>query len=563
MSWIMWVLPGLALAAGDDPILEALDLELGRTMAAYEGSAEAAPAEQAPYFLGYRVVDTHHHRMTARNGALSTDLEDHDRFLDVTARVGSPVLDSSHEVRDASWLDFPLTFPAGLPLEDDLLALRHGIWSSTFNAVRNAQERYARVLANRKVKVDEEHQADDFSQEPPVEDLGPLAHFTFEPGEWDEQLRQLSAMLNDHAEVQRGQASLTTSTTTEYLVNSEGTRIRQSKTWGRVALSARTTAEDGAQLRLYRWKDVHEEHAWPSPDELARWATELRDELVALRSAPKGQPYTGPVLLKGAAAGVFIHEVLGHRSEGHRQKATDEGHTFRDKVGEQVMPATISIVDDPRVQTAGGEHLNGHYRFDQEGVPAQAAVLVENGVYRGFLMGRSPVPGFPRSNGHGRAQVGRAPVARMANTIITTSDPQPVAELRRQLIAMAAEQGRDHGLLVEEIAGGFTLTGRVFPNTFNVRVTTARKVFVDGRPDELVRGVDLVGTPLVALSSIEAAGDDAGVFNGFCGAESGSVPNSAVSPSLLIRQLEVQKKEKGETPPPLLPKPTPAEGGAA
>ena len=77
------------------------------------------------------------------------------------------------------------------------------------------------------------------------------------------------------------------------------------------------------------------------------------------------------------------------------------------------------------------------------------------------------------------------------------------------------------------------------------------------RPDELVRGIDLVGTPLNALQSVIAAGDDPAVFNGFCGAESGSVPNAAVAPSLLVRAQEIQRKEKGIERPPLLPKPAP------
>jgi predicted Zn-dependent protease len=264
------------------------------------------------------------------------------------------------------------------------------------------------------------------------------------------------------------------------------------------------------------------------------------------------------VLLRGKAAGVFMHEVLGHRVEGHRQKDDEEGQTFKDKVGQQVLPAFLDVWDDPSVEVYGGEHLNGHYRYDDEGVPARRATIVEDGVFRGFLMSRSPIEGFATSNGHGRAQVWNEPVARMANLVVETAAPVPAAELRAKLLAEVKAQGRPFGLLVDEIDGGFTLTGRTFPNAFNVRAVTAWKVFADGRPDERVRTIDLVGTPLVALANVAAAGDDPGVFNGFCGAESGAVPVSAVSPSLLLRTLEVQKKEKGAERPPLLPKPGPA-----
>jgi predicted Zn-dependent protease len=223
----------------------------------------------------------------------------------------------------------------------------------------------------------------------------------------------------------------------------------------------------------------------------------------------------------------------------------------------QLLPPEISIFDDPTLSTWAGEFLNGHYAYDQEGQPAQRAWIVRDGVFEGFLMSRSPldIEGFAKSNGHGRAASYRQPTARMANTIVTSSKPVPYAELRAQLLREIAQQGREYGMVIDELAGGFTLTGRVFPNSFNVRAMYGWKVYADGRPDELVRGIDLVGTPLVALSSVVAAADDPGVFNGFCGAESGSVPNAAVSPSLLIRQLETQKKETGSDRPPLLPKP--------
>ena len=301
--------------------------------------------------------------------------------------------------------------------------------------------------------------------------------------------------------------------------------------------------------------------AGPSADEVQTWADDLADFTTQVLEAESGTPYAGPLILRGRAAGVFVHEVLGHRVEGHRQKDDGEGQTFKDKVGELLLPEDISIIDDPTLTEWAGFDLNGHYAYDEEGTKAQPAVLVENGVFKGFLMSRSPIEGFQQSNGHGRAQVWRQPVARMANTIVSTKNPVPFEKLRGQLRAEAKAQGRDFGLIIDEIGGGFTMTGRIYPNAFNVRATYAWKVFVDGRPDELIRGVDLVGTTLVALSEVVAAGDDPGVFNGFCGAESGSVPNSAVSPSLLIRHLEVQKKEKGSTRPPLLPKPVP-EGDA-
>ena len=78
------------------------------------------------------------------------------------------------------------------------------------------------------------------------------------------------------------------------------------------------------------------------------------------------------------------------------------------------------------------------------------------------------------------------------------------------------------------------------------------RVYTDGRPPELVRGVDLIGTPLAAFGKIVAASDTVDVFNGMCGAESGSVPVSASSPSLLVSEVEVQKKAQSQETLPIL-----------
>lgn len=552
----MWLALAAAFAADEDPVLDALVGELGRTMDAWRGEPDA------PYFLAYRSVDSHWWRTEARYGSLEESREWVQRTLDVAARVGAPARDSTHALKGdfTAGMDF-VHVAQGLPMDPDPLAIRVAIWNATTKEISDAQERWRRVLANQAVKVADEDPSPDFSAAAPVVDLLPVDALALDRAAWEPVLVDLSRRLDAHPEIHRSSASLDAVVETKYVVTSEGTRIRQPRRWVRVALQASTTAADGAELDLYRWKDVHDPAALPDSATLQAWADDLRADLVEVRAAPDGEAYSGPVLLRGRAAGVFVHEVLGHRVEGHRQKDEEEGHTFKDKVGERLLPASIDVFDDPTLAEYRGEHLNGHYRYDEEGVPASRAVLVEDGVFEGFLMSRSPIEGFAASNGHGRAEEWRQPVSRMANTVVETSDPRSAQALRALLVAELKAQGRPFGLVVDEIDGGFTMTGRMFPNAFNVRAVTAWKIYADGRPDERVRTIDLVGTPLVALANLVAAGDDPAVFNGFCGAESGAVPNSAVSPSLLLRTLEVQKKEKGSDRPPLLPKPVP--GGDA
>ena len=100
------------------------------------------------------------------------------------------------------------------------------------------------------------------------------------------------------------------------------------------------------------------------------------------------------------------------------------------------------------------------------------------------------------------------------------------------------------------------MTGRGQPQAFQVQPLVVYTVYADGRPDELVRGVDIVGTPLVSLTKILATGDKLETFNGYCGAESGSIPVSASAPAILIAEMESTEEGNLSTDkPPILPPP--------
>src|SRR5262249_51961403 len=156
------------------------------------------------------------------------------------------------------------------------------------------------------------------------------------------------------------------------------------------------------------------------------------------------EPYAGPVILRSKAAGVFFHEVFGHRAEGHRQKDEDEGRTFTKMVGKKIMPSFISVVDDPTSPILGKRWLNGFYRFDDEGVSASQVVLVDHGVLKNFLLSRSPIKGFSHSNGHGRCTPGGIPVARQGNLIVESSKTVPYNQLRQMLIAEVRRQHKPY-----------------------------------------------------------------------------------------------------------------------
>jgi predicted Zn-dependent protease len=288
----------------------------------------------------------------------------------------------------------------------------------------------------------------------------------------------------------------------------------------------------------------------------------VANDVSALLRAPEAEPFVGPAIFSGRAAGVFFHEIFGHRVEGHRQKDESEGQTFTKSVGTKVLPDFLSVVFDPTRRKMGAVDLNGWYDYDDEGVKGQRVTVVDKGVLKTFLMSRSPIRGFDHSNGHGRRQPGFEVVSRQSNLLVESANAVTEAALRQMLVGEIKKQNKPYGLYFRDITGGFTTTERTGLQAFKVIPVMVYKVYADGRPDELVRGADIVGTPLASFAKILATSDKPEVFNGYCGAESGSVPVSAVSPAILVSEIEIEKKAKSQDRPPLLPEPTSMESKA-
>jgi TldD protein len=529
-----------------------MEEELARTLKEVKRDPEAPL-----YFLSYTITENRGEVVSAEDGAITRDDTGHSRVLDVTARVGTPELDSTHEIRgDDGGPGGGFGFgSAPIPIDDDPDALRAAIWLATDRKIKVAQERFLRVRTNRAVKVDEERPSPDFSREEPQVRIDPLPPLDWNRAAWRSRVRELSRRLRQYPFVLDGSVSASAATNYTFLVNSEGTRLQFGQPHLRVTVSLEGKADDGMTLTRFESFDARDAAGLPSDAVVIATIDRLAKELQGLRSAPVVEPFTGPAILQNRASAVFFHEIFGHRIEGHRQKLSDEGQTFAGKVGEPILPSFITVVDDPSMAKVRNLDLNGYYPFDDEGVPARRVTLVENDVLKEFLLSRSPLPGFPRSNGHGRRQPGRDVVSRQGNLMVLSSKQVPYAELRKMLVQECRRQNKPYGLIFDDISGGYTTTSRSGPQAFKVLPLVVHRVYTDGRPDELVRGADLVGTPLVSFSKIVATADDTAVFNGYCGAESGFVPVAAISPSILVSQIEVEKREKEADRPPLLPAP--------
>ena len=542
---VYWALP---LAAASAPsLLDILSDELQRNF-----SILKQKADPPPYYLDYTVTDDERQTLSATLGSIDSHDNQKRRFLDITLRVGTPQLDNYRAIDGKRG-----QYKQGemIALDDVPDAIRRKVWLETDRMYKQAARRLIEIKSNQEVKVKAADSSADFSSEPPAVYQEPPPPIGNIDEEWTKRARKWSAEVSDFPDVLYSNVNLLSQRLSKYMVSTDGTRLLHGRNFVSLSIVARGKATDGMDLVALEDYQAADLAHLPPAVEIDAAAKRVGQNLANLVQAPAVEPFVGPAILSGRASAVFFHEIFGHRIEGHRQKDESEGQTFTKAVGTAVLPTFLSVVFDPTRKTLDGVDLNGYYTYDDEGVKARPVTVVENGILKTFLTSRSPIDGVDHSNGHGRRQPGLEAESRQSNLIVESKKQVSDQALRQMLIAEIKRQNKPYGLYFDEITGGYTTTQRRGLQAFTVIPLMVYRVFADGRPDELVRGVDIVGTPLSSFAKILATSDKPQVFNGYCGAESGQVPVSAASPAILVSEIEIQKKQHSQDRPPFLGRP--------
>ncbi len=543
-------------AAPPDPrpgLLDAMAAELARNQSLLKVNDHAPP-----YFISYQMKEYQQHEVSARYGALFQDDSYRDRKVYVDVRVGTYEFDNSvDEEMDFNFSTKGTSYitKKNGPIDDDPGALRAALWLITDEKYKAGLFNFLKKKGENVYSVEDPKRPPSFTREKPNTYLQAPVAFPFDRARWTKVSRELSGRFNGVPQIFDSEVRVTADKVIRFFVSSEGGRLLTEEVLYGVHVSAATRADDGQLLDNSRDYYAPTEGGLPTDAQLAEATDKVIQELLALRVAEAIDPYTGPAILEPDAAGVLFHEAVGHRLEGDRQDNDSEGKTFRGQVGKLVLPSFISIFDDPALREKDGKPINGYYLFDEEGVKGERTQLVEKGVLRNYLLSRHAVEGFVKSNGHGRSQGNRKPIARMANLVVESTKQVSDAELKRLLIEEAKRQGKPYGLIIRDITGGNTNTSSYGYQAFKGIPRMVYRVDVRDGKESLVRGVEIVGTPLSSVNKIVATGKKQGIFNGFCGAESGNVPVSAIAPATLLREIELQRTVEGKDRPPLIPSP--------
>lgn len=531
------------ISNGQDNFLTILIDELNREMTEFKKS------DNPPYYLAYRVNDQFSSTISSSFGTIISLDTTRRRMLNTVVRVGDYSKDNTHALNNGNFMGRGFNSFVSLPLDDNKNAIAQELW-------RNTDRTYKMALdAFNSSRFSDENSKNDTLPDFTIENAE--TYFQEEQSEckleidiWNDRLNLLTEKFNSNLNIINGDATIRTIVDHKYFVSSEGAKIKQTNTFSYLHINGIIRATDGMICPLVLSYFGFTPDELPSMEKLLSDVDGLIERLKKLRNAPLAEPYEGPAILSPKASGVFFHEIFGHRVEGHRTRQKTDSQTFNEKVGERVLPKAFNVTFDPTMDKFEDYSLSGYYMFDDEGIKGQKVEVVSNGVLNEYLQSRCPITTNSRSNGHGRAQAGMSTVTRQSNMLVQADKNYSMDKLRKQLIKACKKQNKPYGYLFEEVSGGFTTVSRFMPNAFNVNPLEVYRVFTDGRPDELVRGVSLIGTPLAMFAEIKSAGDQFDIFNGFCGAESGAVPVSTVAPALFVNQIETQKKmniESSET----------------
>lgn len=547
-------------AIDGDKVIKAMQSELNRSI------KKLSKLDPPIYFLSYQIESSQTASVVSALGQNAYISARSAYTADVDARAGSRELDNTRKLKS---IDFGQRNPNVLVhgFMPSPKQIKNTLWILTEEAVTAAQEDYLKVKTNAMTSAQRADDSDDFSAAlKPVSYYAPIESTPLLSKEIldkvAKELDEYSAMFKNEDFIIASFASYSASLKNKYFVNSEGVRTVQGQILGRISYNISSRNKDGMLLERNNYYDFTSPEEMPSPEKIKQDVLQSVKELKALQNAEAAEPFHGPVILKNRGTGVFFHEILGHRVEGHRQKDDDFGQTFTNKMDKEVISPLISVYDNPTLKYFNNIPLRGYYAYDDEGVPSENVTIIKDGVLKNFLMGRSPIKGFAKSNGHGRKQTYYRPVSRMGVTVVEAAHTVDFPTLKQMLKDEIKKQNKPYGLIIDDISGGFTMIDTSNPQSFKVQPLLVYKVFPDDRPDEIIRGADIVGTPLTSFNKIIAAADDYAVFNGSCGAESGWVPVSAIAPSVLISELEVEKVQKSyDNLPILTPPPAQKEKG--
>jgi TldD protein len=587
-----WAAKAAQVPQDNDQTLRAMRDEMTRSKTRLEMRSPGTDQPLRPYYIEYRLLDLDVREVVAEFGTLLSSNHTRNRFMDVEARIGTYKLDSSNFIGDEGFRGF-IGSQGAVGIDRDYDSLRQDLWIATDQAFKQAADAYSRKRAYLS-SLARQSEIDDFSKAEPIQVIEPLVTPDWSNRNWEQEAREASATLRVFPDIYESRVTYYLVYATEYLLTSEGTEIRTNRKYASIEAGMDTLASDGMPVNHLYATYAPRPADLPSVDAVRKGLNVAGSELMALRAAQPAQDYTGPVLFEARAAAPLVAQVLGPAMNGARPPVSFQPvveqmlsglggkSDWTGRIGSRVLPASVSVVDDPTAKEFQGKPLLGGYPVDDEGVRSQKVAIVENGNLKQLLMSRRPGPDSDRSNGHGRAGFLNDAKPTMSNLLFTSTETLSPADLKKKFLDACRAEKLQFCLVVREMDnpalsllhqeefsellasfGGGAGTGDRLP-------LVVYKVYPEDGREEMVRGARIIGLNTRALRNLAGIGNDGFVYNymqsqvagfagtalGAFGSAQGGLPASVVAPSLLFEELEVRGARGEPKRLPLLSAPT-------
>ncbi len=575
----------------NDQTMHAMKDEMARAKSRLELQLPQSNEPVRPYFIEYRLLDMDVREYVGSFGALISSNRNRSRVMNVVARVGDYKLDSSNFISDDGFRGF--IGPTGsVGIDRDYDSLRQDLWIATDQAFKEAAETYSRKQAYLS-SLARPSDIDDFARVQTIQHIEPLQNSDWTSRNWEQEVRDSSDALRAFPAILDSRVTYYLVYLTEYLLTSEGTEVRSNRSFAAVEAGMSTLASDGMQVNHFYTVYAPRPADLPTADTVKKGLNVAGTELMGMRNAPPAPDYTGPVLFESRAASALIASVLSPSLSGARpplafQPVVDQlmsslgaRSDWSGKVGSRVLPASVSLIDDPSAKEYKGTPLIGGYTIDEEGVPAQKVVLVQDGKLKDLLMSRRPGPDFNTSNGHGRSAFLADATPIMSNLFFSSTDGVSKEDMDKKFLDACREEKLEFCMKVRQMDNpSISLMHQEdfseLLASFGGNASTDRlplvvyKVYSSDGHEELVRGARISGFSPRSLRNIAAIGSDGFVFNymqsqqagisgtalGAFGTAQNGLPASVVAPALLFDEVEVRGARGEPKRLPLIPEPT-------
>lgn len=517
----------------------------------------SVPGFPKPYYCSFLLKDLDWFNTWASSGSTCRSQTDRVRNVYCDIRVGSYDYD---QISDGGLREFDEELESNshcsVPIDDkDYDGLRITLWKLLESKFREALTEFNQKEASRISTLDPNGGLRSFSRAKRANFHHYSRMDTVDYDSWSKFCKRASLWLSRLPRLSGSWVEFDVSQETRVFVSTEGSVTVQNSQVFSLSANLHKLTKEGSRLEQEVVINCGLESELPDMSTFKRMVLEKYEQLQRVSRARKIHAFSGPVLLYPGPAGLLFHEAVGHRLEGSRLLSLGEGQTFKDQEGKQIFKLPITVRDNPLLKEFNGNRCIGSYAYDDEGTKAQDTVLIEDGVLKGFLSTRAAIKkGKHTSNGHARTKSTQRPISRMAVTIIEGKNGQPLDKLKAKLIQEIKRQKKPFGMIVYETNGGETDTTNYDFQAFSGDIAYATLVYPNGR-EVCVRGVNFVGTPLQSLSNIVAIGDSPEIDNGFCGAESGLLPITTISPAVVVSNLELQGKDEELVTPNILKRP--------